>query len=350
MLVASAARADEVTVVGSAKAEETPGAVHDVPANGNVYWLDLAPGEAQAVAPLQSEYWLGVFAARPSPALQSQLKLPKDQGLLVEALQPESPAAKAGLQQYDILLKGNDKPLTDVVDLVQLIHQVKVGKLTLEFLRGGKHETVTVTPTKRPANEPGEMAGTWLPKSAAAERGLYQNLDPNFMGGRPMEFHVIRPGQILPPGGPVPGLAGVATTNIEVTVHTKTTLADGSKVEIIRHGEEPAKVVVTRDKEKWEGVSSDLSKIPEKIRPEVEKLLHPAFDHHRFFGASGGLAGGNVTYFGGAAVPPGLPGQLQISPDVEKRLTELQKQVDELRRSVDTLQGKTKKEPAAKPE
>ena len=60
-------------------------------------------------------------------------------------------------------------------------------------------------------------------------------------------------------------------------------MADGSKVEITRHGGEPAKVVVTHDKDKWEGTSSDLSKIPEKIRPEVEKLLHPAFDPCAFW-------------------------------------------------------------------
>ena len=127
---------------------------------------------------LPSDYWLGVVATRPSPALQAQLKLPKDQGLVVEALQPESPAAKAGVQQYDILLKGNDKPLTGLHDLLQLIDQVKDGKLKLELLRAGKHETVTVTPAKRPA----QRAGTgWL--------------------GYRWYSNFVHPGQILPPGG-----------------------------------------------------------------------------------------------------------------------------------------------------
>jgi serine protease Do len=133
---------------------------------------------------LPGDYWLGVFATRPSPALQAQLTLPKDQGLLVEALQPESPAVKAGLRQYDILLKGNDKPLTGVHDLMQLIGQVKDGKLTLELLRAGKHETVTVTPAKRPA------------------RG------PEGMGGLPFVFDFVHPGQILPPGGTLIGIPG----------------------------------------------------------------------------------------------------------------------------------------------
>ena len=61
------------------------------------------------------------------------------------------------------MLKGNDKPLTSFDDLMQLIDQVKDGKLTLELLRAGKHETVTVTPAKRPAHEPGGMGGLRLP-------------------------------------------------------------------------------------------------------------------------------------------------------------------------------------------
>ena len=63
---------------------------------------EAAPGEIQDVLFDRSEYWLGCGYSRPSPAMQSQLKLPKDEGLLVEAVQPKSPAAKAGIQQYDV--------------------------------------------------------------------------------------------------------------------------------------------------------------------------------------------------------------------------------------------------------
>ncbi len=322
LFTATVARADDaakVIVVESAQAATLPGSL---------------PG----VATVRGDYWLGLFASRPSPALQAQLKLPKDQGLLVEALQPNSPAAKAGVQPYDILLKGNDKPLTDLHDLMQLVDQVKDGKLTLDLLRAGKHETVTVTPAKRPANEPAEMGRQWFYAAGPAIRGFSRNFGPDFMEGGPLEFHVIHPGQILPPGGPLPS----QLTTMEITVHATSNLADGSKVEITRHAADPAEVVVTHDKDKWEGTSKDLSKIPEKIRPEVEKLLHPAFDHLRVLATTDGLGGGNAVYFGGAAVPPGLPGPFKVQPDVENRLSELQKQVDELRRSVDALQGENR--------
>ena len=109
--------------------------------------------------------------------------------------------------------------------------------------------------------------------------------------------------------------------------------------------------MVTHDKDKWEGTSGDLSKIPEKIRPEVEKLLHPAFDHIRVLATAGEPAGGNVTYFGSAVAPAGTSrSSSAVPPDVEKRLGEMQKQIDELRQSVDALQSKAKKKSAAKPE
>jgi hypothetical protein len=320
--------------------------------------LAIAVGSARAGAPsagahgpltMPSEYWLGLIASRASPALQAQLKLPKDQGLVVEALQPESPAAKAGVRQYDILLKGNDKPLTGLHDLFALINQVKDGKLALELLRAGQRETVIVTPTKRPAHEMGEIGMLRIPDGAVVG-GSLQNLDRNFMEGRPLEFRVIRPGQILPPGGPTTIPPGGATASVEITVDTKTSLADGSKVEIIRRGSEPAKVMVTHDKDKWEGTSGDLSKIPEKIRPEVEKLLRPAFDHFHVFAAPGEPAGGSATYFSGALAPREVPGRLAVPADIEKRLGEMQKQVDALRRSVEALQSKDPQESAPKPE
>ncbi len=329
--VCAAAAATALLAITAARAEDprdVPGKMY-VPREADVLSNDLG------VVTNRSEYWLGLFTTSPSPALQSQLKLPKDQGLLVEGLQPDSPAVKAGLQQYDILLKGNDKPLNSIQDLVQLIDQVKEGKLTLDVLRAGKHETVTATPAKRPANEPGAIGGILLPEGAGIS-GLTE--------GRPLEIRVIRPGAQIVPGGPVTALPGAAATNLEFAIYTK--LADGSKVEITRHGAEPAKVVVTHDKEKWEGTAKDLSKIPEKIRPEIERLLYPAFELNNLFARTGE---GTVT-IGGFAPATVAGAGIVVAPNVEKRLGELQKQVDELRRSVEALQGKTEKKAESKSE
>ena len=187
LLAAVTARADDaakVIVVGSAQAE-----------------AGSRRRPMQSVA-LEGDYWLGLFASRPSPALQAQLKLPKDQGLVVEGVQPQGPAAKAGVQQYDILFKGNDKPLHGLRDLMQLIEQVKDGNLDLELLRAGKRETVTVTPAKRPANEAVEMGKLWIPQARGPR--FVRGFGPNFLAGGPLEFHSFIPGRSFRPAARSP--------------------------------------------------------------------------------------------------------------------------------------------------
>jgi hypothetical protein len=295
--------------------------------------IDLAARNTPDVLMERGEYWLGVMVSRATPAMQAQLKLPKDQGLLVESVQPESPAAKAGIRPFDLLLKANDTPLNDLHDLMKLINKVKEGKLTLELLRSGKHETVAATLAKRPADE--------LDKGLSPEaRAWIDKLGPKMSEGQPLRFHVFRPGQIVPPGGPVTAAAGLASANVEVTVHTKASLTDGSQIEITRKDDSPAKVVVTRDKQRWEGTSDDVSKIPEGVRAEVERLLHSPVDHIRLFTSPAAPAPGNVIYFGG---PAGPPSTITLGgPSLEKRLGEMQKQIDELRRQVKALQGDKK--------
>lgn len=329
MLVALTATAEDVLVKtgsGTLTLRSSPaGSMTVVVGEG-----ESAPVEARGVMFERGEYWLGVLVSPPSPALQAQLKLSQGQGLLVEAVEPKSPAAKAGIQQYDVLLKGNGKPLGDLRDLVKLIGQVKEGKLTLDLLRGGKQETVVATLAKRPA---GEMGSGMSPNA----RAWIQRIGPNMNEGEPMQFHIVGPGQILPPGA-----AGGPVT-AEAKMFIKTKLSDGSQLEITRVGVAPAKVVVTNGKDRWEGTSEDLDKIPEKIRPEVKKHLESMSDHVRIFAAPGGPGSGNVLYFGGAAPPPGIPGTITaVGPGVEKRLAELQKQVDDLKQRVDALQGNAK--------
>jgi hypothetical protein len=371
-------------------AEGSTGAITII---GNIVGQPTAAGgDRHVVMTMRNDYWLGVMASRPTPALQAQLKLPKDQGIVVENVEPHSPAMKAGIQQYDILLKGNDKPLTGLHDLFQLTNEVKEGKLKLELLRAGKHETVTASPEKRPAT-PMQIGVLRAPEGGVAD----WNPNPSHTENGDVHFRVIGPGQILPPAAAV---GPAAIESAELNLYIKTKLADGSNVEIRREGKGPAKIKVTRDKEKWEATADDLSAIPESIRPDVKKLLSTAFDHNFIYQVQGagpnnmtfsgpvgpgmpgnaalGQAAGNffvgraiggapVAGFGGPGAPgmPGpavigggpvnftgpLPGPVAfaVAPGVEQRLAEMQKQIDELRQKVEVLQTKSVKKTKTAP-
>ena len=77
-------------------------------------------------------------------ALRSHLTLPEKQGLLVLSVPKDSPAAKAGVAQYDILLRVGGKPLADPRDLLAAVEAAKETKLKIDLIRGGKPKTIEV--------------------------------------------------------------------------------------------------------------------------------------------------------------------------------------------------------------
>jgi len=72
-------------------------------------------------------------------------ELESGKGVKVTAITENSPAAKAGLQQNDILLSANGTPLTDVNDVRKLLGNSKEGdKWKIEYERAGKKSSTEV--------------------------------------------------------------------------------------------------------------------------------------------------------------------------------------------------------------
>jgi C-terminal processing protease CtpA/Prc len=87
---------------------------------------------------------LGALVAPPSETLIAQLGLPKDKGLVVEQVVPDSAAAKAGLKVHDVLLELNGKPIpSNAVELRKLLADLKPDTaVDLVIVRKGKQETI----------------------------------------------------------------------------------------------------------------------------------------------------------------------------------------------------------------
>jgi putative serine protease PepD len=79
--------------------------------------------------------YLGVFVA---PG--------EDGGAVISQVAPGSPAAEAGLQEGDIVIRIGDQPVSDSSDLVNAVQSAQVGEtLEVEFERGGQTQTTSVT-------------------------------------------------------------------------------------------------------------------------------------------------------------------------------------------------------------
>jgi putative serine protease PepD len=80
------------------------------------------------------------------PALGVSVTEAEGGGALVKEVTPNSSAAKAGIQQGDVVLSVNGKAVNDSDDLVAMVQGAKVGdKVTINFKRNGQQETVSAT-------------------------------------------------------------------------------------------------------------------------------------------------------------------------------------------------------------
>ena len=106
-------------------------------------------GGASAVAvaggalPPKIVTWLGVAPEELSEEVRAQLPLEPGTGLVVRVVMADSPAAKAGLQKNDVLVKLDDQLLTNPGQLRTLVAAKKDGDtVKLTYFRRGQQATI----------------------------------------------------------------------------------------------------------------------------------------------------------------------------------------------------------------
>ncbi len=273
------------------------------------------------------ELWLGLECFPAPPPLIEQLGLADQGGLLVGQVLPGSPAEEAGLKRHDVLVRADAKPIPQIVDLLAAVNKSEGKELKLELIRGGKPMALAVTPAKRPRDE---QPRTWQepPRDEDFDR-LWQwfgRMGTEEEWRRPFRMHFFHPGAILPPGAE---LQPALPADMTIIIH--------------KQGEEPTKITVKRGKDSWEVTEQELDKLPDDVRPHVERMLGRLPMASRDF----------------RVIPwrPGKPQDLQpesepsdvleqplrdaggIQRQLERQLDEMGSRLEEMRRSLDRWRG-----------
>ena len=95
--------------------------------------------------PTKPTSYIGVITTPPPAVLTAQLGLSEGFGLVVSDVLPDSPAAAAGIQQYDVLTKFNDQQLVDSSQFATLVRALKKDSdATVTLIRKAAEQTVTV--------------------------------------------------------------------------------------------------------------------------------------------------------------------------------------------------------------
>jgi serine protease Do len=102
--------------------------------------------------------YLGVQIQPMTDDIAEGMKLPKDRGEIVAHVEPGQPAARAGIQQGDVIVKVNGKDVTPDNSLSYMVAGLPVGsQVRLEVVRKGKPVTLTATLAERPPED--QLAG-----------------------------------------------------------------------------------------------------------------------------------------------------------------------------------------------
>jgi serine protease Do len=98
--------------------------------------------------------WLGVTIQPVTPDIASGLGLPKAEGSMVVKVEPNSPAARAGLKKGDVILSFAGKAIATVHDLTMQVAVERPGSTQdLSVWRNGKTVTLHATLTKQAAQK-----------------------------------------------------------------------------------------------------------------------------------------------------------------------------------------------------
>jgi len=90
--------------------------------------------------------WLGVESQEVSTEKAKELKLPAERGVLLERVVPDSPAAKGGLKDNDVITEINGVRVEGAAQFRRMIHEIPAGR-SAQFTvwRDGRAQTIGVT-------------------------------------------------------------------------------------------------------------------------------------------------------------------------------------------------------------
>jgi len=94
---------------------------------------------------------IGVYVRTVTPDLAEGLKLPRNHGVLLEDVMPDSSAERAGLKTGQVIVGIGGKPIGDTKEFATTLFGYKIGEeAPITVIRDGKEVTVNVTLVERP--------------------------------------------------------------------------------------------------------------------------------------------------------------------------------------------------------
>jgi len=257
----------------------------------------VADGEEEKNPLPVSDYWIGIALGELPEVAKLQLGL--KQGIVVADVLPDSPAAKAEFKAHDILIKAGDANLQGAADLIKAVDAAKEKELGILIVRGGKEQTIKVTPIKRPkADSDGEGRYTAVAAGPDVKAAIDKIKDAlsqleSKSGNTPLKVMLARPG-VVP-----------QAANPSVNFYAAPSFPKNLSIQINKKGDQPATIHVEKDGKSWDVTEGKLDDLPEDVRTHVQQFLGQRAAFRLPAGAmAGALPGAHFEY---RLAPPAAP-------------------------------------------
>ena len=250
----------------------------------------------------ETQTYLGLGTTNVPVFLGKHLHLHADTGVLVESVDPDGPAAKAGFTVDDVITKADGNEVASQRELANIIHAKKPGnQLELDYIHEGTPGKRSVQlGAHRPDPQEAEDEGTAELQMLADDGNLNGRVPPEAQKlmraalekarknvGQPMNLQIVPGGagriQILPGAGGIqilPGIGGAAggiqlqgNVNGNSSIHMPD--GEGSIEMTSADGGSEVRVLDKTGKEVWSGpweTAQDKAAAPPDIRLRIERL------------------------------------------------------------------------------
>lgn len=259
-------------------------------------------GEREALPPAREvaadRAYLGVGGSQVPDLLGEHLKLQPGHGVVVRALDPAGPAAKAGLTQNDVITKVNGKTVGSQEGLAQVVSSMKPGdEVDVDYIHQGEEKTAKIALANAPAQSRAIAGNEMKPlerlmldgmpqdQAQRIQDAIQQNLRafeedneedalPGQMFGNAMRKRMEQMMQGMEELQEAPQGQGGIKMKSSGTIRMLN--ADGSGVEIMsENGGKQVRVLGRDGKVEWEGpydTPQDREAVPKDVRDRIDNL------------------------------------------------------------------------------
>ena len=174
-------------VVSEVVIRTAAGTVTSIITTGSVQRMNLKEGDTVFAI---------IKATEVSVEKMKSLKLPEERGALLGKIVPDSPAAKAGLKENDVVLEVNGQRIEGTEQFRRMIHEIPAGRAAnLTVWRDGRSQNLKVTVGKHEAGDMKVFADG--PKSFAFKMPTLPEM-PDLSGLEHLRsFAMVSPGRPL---------------------------------------------------------------------------------------------------------------------------------------------------------